>query len=144
MDSIKQGANYVSETVQKAASGVSKETNKEVAKDSNASIGTRAPILHLAPFCGHGDTLALMHVLIHECELQRIVNESAQRNVLVGLVFNRSRELTAVDLACCQDNHPDAGLGVLLGKAVADVDGQGTIKEDGQQLETDNALFPTS
>ncbi|KAH7008132.1 glucose repressible protein Grg1 [Ilyonectria destructans] len=42
MDSIKQGANYVSETVQKAASGASKETNKEVAKDSNASIGTRA------------------------------------------------------------------------------------------------------
>lgn len=41
MDSIKQGANYVSETVQKAASGASKETNKEVAKDSNASIGTR-------------------------------------------------------------------------------------------------------
>lgn len=42
MESIKQGANSVSETVQKAASGVSKETNKEVAKDSNASIGTRA------------------------------------------------------------------------------------------------------
>lgn len=41
MDSIKQGANYVSETVQKAASGASKETNKEVAKDNNASIGTR-------------------------------------------------------------------------------------------------------
>ncbi|KAK7427954.1 hypothetical protein QQZ08_005567 [Neonectria magnoliae] len=42
MDSVKQGANYVSEQVQKAASGVSKEGNKEVAKDSNASIGTRA------------------------------------------------------------------------------------------------------
>lgn len=41
MESIKQGANYVSETVQQAASGTSKEANKEVAKDSNASIGTR-------------------------------------------------------------------------------------------------------
>ncbi|CAM1508395.1 Fc.00g052430.m01.CDS01 [Cosmosporella sp. VM-42] len=42
MDSIKQGANYVAETAQKATSGVSKEGNKEVAKDNNAGIGTRA------------------------------------------------------------------------------------------------------
>ncbi|KAM0307498.1 hypothetical protein HYE67_000830 [Fusarium culmorum] len=42
MESIKQGVNYVAETVQQAASGASKETNKEVAKDSNAPIGTRA------------------------------------------------------------------------------------------------------
>lgn len=41
MESIKQGANYVSETVQQATSGVSKEANKEVAKDNNASISTR-------------------------------------------------------------------------------------------------------
>ncbi|ATY58311.1 glucose repressible protein Grg1 [Cordyceps militaris CM01] len=41
MDSIKQGANYVSEQVQKATSGTSKEANKEVAKDSNANVGTR-------------------------------------------------------------------------------------------------------
>ncbi|RCI08672.1 hypothetical protein L249_4879 [Ophiocordyceps polyrhachis-furcata BCC 54312] len=41
MESLKQGANYVSETVQKATSGVSKEANKEVAKDSNAGVGTR-------------------------------------------------------------------------------------------------------
>lgn len=41
MESIKQGVNYVSETVQQATSGASKEANKEVAKDSNASIGTR-------------------------------------------------------------------------------------------------------
>lgn len=41
MDSIKQGANYVSESVQQAARGTSKETNKEVAKDSDASVGTR-------------------------------------------------------------------------------------------------------
>ncbi|CEJ81112.1 Putative Glucose repressible protein Grg1 [[Torrubiella] hemipterigena] len=41
MESIKQAANYASEQVQKATSGVSKETNKEVAKDSNASVGTR-------------------------------------------------------------------------------------------------------
>ncbi len=48
MDSIKQGANYVSETVQKATQGTSKEANKEVAKDSNAPIGTRS--VHLMPF----------------------------------------------------------------------------------------------
>jgi hypothetical protein len=41
MDSIKQGANFVSEKAQEAVSGTSKEANKEVAKDSNASIGTR-------------------------------------------------------------------------------------------------------
>lgn len=41
MESAKQAANYVAETVQGAVSGVSKETNKEVAKDSNAPIGTR-------------------------------------------------------------------------------------------------------
>ena len=48
MDSIKQVANYVSETVQKATQGTSKEANKEVAKDSNAPIGTR--FVHLMPF----------------------------------------------------------------------------------------------
>ncbi|KAL6798685.1 glucose-repressible protein Grg1, partial [Trichoderma sp. SZMC 28012] len=42
MDSIKQGANYVGEKVQQATSGASKETNKQVAKDSDASLGTRA------------------------------------------------------------------------------------------------------
>ncbi|KAK4072510.1 Grg1 Glucose repressible protein [Trichoderma simmonsii] len=42
MDSIKQGANYVGEKVQQATSGASKETNKQVAKDSDAGIGTRA------------------------------------------------------------------------------------------------------
>ncbi|CAI6100353.1 hypothetical protein V2G26_008307 [Clonostachys chloroleuca] len=42
MDSIKQGANFVSEKVQQATSGTSKEANKEVAKDGNASLGTRA------------------------------------------------------------------------------------------------------
>ncbi|KKP00019.1 hypothetical protein THAR02_07877 [Trichoderma harzianum] len=42
MDSIKQGANYVGEKVQQATSGASKETNKQVAKDSDASVGTRA------------------------------------------------------------------------------------------------------
>jgi hypothetical protein len=41
MESVKQAANYVSETVQGAVSGVSKETNKEIAKDSNVDIGTR-------------------------------------------------------------------------------------------------------
>lgn len=41
MDKINDAANYVSETVQGALSTTSKEANKEVAKDSNASIGTR-------------------------------------------------------------------------------------------------------
>lgn len=41
MESVKQAANYVSETVQGAVSGASHETNKEVAKDGNASAGTR-------------------------------------------------------------------------------------------------------
>ena len=41
METVKQAANYVSESVQGAVSGVSKEANKEVAKDSNAPIGTR-------------------------------------------------------------------------------------------------------
>lgn len=41
MESAKQAVNYVSETIQGAVSGVSKETNKEIAKDSNASVGTR-------------------------------------------------------------------------------------------------------
>ncbi|KAF4459263.1 hypothetical protein FALBO_13978 [Fusarium albosuccineum] len=42
MDSIKQGANAVAEKAQQAVSGTSKEANKEVAKDSNAPLGTRA------------------------------------------------------------------------------------------------------
>lgn len=41
MESLKQGANYVAESVQQATSGASKETNKEVAKDNNANVGTR-------------------------------------------------------------------------------------------------------
>ncbi|KAM0542470.1 hypothetical protein ACHAPJ_012780 [Fusarium lateritium] len=42
MESIKQAGNYVAETVQQATSGASKEANKEVAKDGNASLTTRA------------------------------------------------------------------------------------------------------
>ena len=41
MESIKQGVNYVAETVQQATAGASKEANKEVAKDGNAPISTR-------------------------------------------------------------------------------------------------------
>lgn len=41
MESAKQAVNYVAESVQGAISGVSKEANKEIAKDSNASVGTR-------------------------------------------------------------------------------------------------------
>jgi hypothetical protein len=40
MDSIKQGANYVLEQVQKATSSTSKEANKEVAKDNNLTMST--------------------------------------------------------------------------------------------------------
>lgn len=35
-------SNYVSDSVSQATSAVSKEGNKEVAKDSDASLGTRA------------------------------------------------------------------------------------------------------
>ncbi|KKA29448.1 hypothetical protein TD95_003111 [Thielaviopsis punctulata] len=42
MDSIKNAANYVAETVQGATAGTSKEANKHVAKDGNNSLGTRA------------------------------------------------------------------------------------------------------
>ncbi|KAG5925552.1 hypothetical protein E4U42_004177 [Claviceps africana] len=41
MDTVKQAANYVSETVQGAVSGTSHEANKQVAKDSDANVGTR-------------------------------------------------------------------------------------------------------
>lgn len=42
MDAIKNAASSASETVQQGVSGISKEGNKEVAKDSNAPAGTRA------------------------------------------------------------------------------------------------------
>merc|ERR1712014_481507 len=42
METIKNAANYVSETVQGSAATASKEGNKEVAKDSNANLSTRA------------------------------------------------------------------------------------------------------
>ncbi|OAQ58345.1 hypothetical protein VFPPC_11681 [Pochonia chlamydosporia 170] len=42
MDSLKQGAEYVSEQAKKATTGTSKEANKQVAKDSDASLGNRA------------------------------------------------------------------------------------------------------
>ncbi|KAL1887560.1 Glucose-repressible protein [Ceratocystis pirilliformis] len=42
MDSIKNAANYVAESVQGATAGTSKEANKQVAKDSNSGLGTRA------------------------------------------------------------------------------------------------------
>lgn len=41
MESVKQAANYVKETVQGAGSEASKEANKNVAKDSHADVGTR-------------------------------------------------------------------------------------------------------
>ncbi|KIV79266.1 hypothetical protein PV11_06834 [Exophiala sideris] len=42
MDAIKNTVNYVSESIQGAGSTASKEANKNVAKDSNANISTRA------------------------------------------------------------------------------------------------------
>ncbi|KAK4943200.1 Glucose-repressible protein [Elasticomyces elasticus] len=42
MDTIKNTVNYVTESIQGAGSTASKEANKNVAKDSNASISTRA------------------------------------------------------------------------------------------------------
>ena len=41
MESAKQAFNYVAETVQGAASGASKETNKQIAKDGNVNVSTR-------------------------------------------------------------------------------------------------------
>lgn len=41
MESVKQGINAATESVQKATSGTSKEANKEQAKNDNASLGTR-------------------------------------------------------------------------------------------------------
>lgn len=41
MESAKQAFNYVAESVQSATAGVSKEANKEVAKDNNVNVGTR-------------------------------------------------------------------------------------------------------
>ncbi|KAL7899710.1 glucose-repressible protein Grg1 [Trichoderma sp. SZMC 28014] len=41
MDTIKNTVNYVSESVQGAVSGASKETNKEIAKNDNVSVGSR-------------------------------------------------------------------------------------------------------
>ncbi|MCJ1478261.1 Glucose-repressible protein [Lambiella insularis] len=42
MDTIKNAANYVSDSVQGAGSEASKEAHKQVAKDSDASLSTRA------------------------------------------------------------------------------------------------------
>ncbi|MCJ1281104.1 Glucose-repressible protein [Xylographa opegraphella] len=42
MESIKNAANYVSESIQGAGSEASKEANKHVAKDGNNTLGTRA------------------------------------------------------------------------------------------------------
>jgi hypothetical protein len=41
MDTIKNAGNFVSDKVQQATSGASKEANKNVAKDNNANIGDR-------------------------------------------------------------------------------------------------------
>ncbi|KAM3080887.1 Glucose-repressible protein [Clarireedia jacksonii] len=42
METVKNAANYVAETVQGAGATASKEANKNVAKDNDASLGTRA------------------------------------------------------------------------------------------------------
>jgi len=42
MDAVNNAAKSVSDTVQSTIDGTSKEANKNVAKDSDASLGTRA------------------------------------------------------------------------------------------------------
>ncbi|KIX10545.1 uncharacterized protein Z518_01628 [Rhinocladiella mackenziei CBS 650.93] len=42
MEPIKNAANYVGDKVNEATSGASKDANKNVAKDSDAPLGTRA------------------------------------------------------------------------------------------------------
>ncbi|KAL4863681.1 hypothetical protein BDV12DRAFT_177233 [Aspergillus spectabilis] len=42
METVKNTVNYVSETIQGAGATASKEVNKEVAKDNNADLTTRA------------------------------------------------------------------------------------------------------
>ncbi|KAJ5995446.1 hypothetical protein N7481_002423 [Penicillium waksmanii] len=42
MDTIKDAANYVSESIQGAGAEASKEANKEVAKNDEAKLSTRA------------------------------------------------------------------------------------------------------
>ncbi|CAI7630533.1 unnamed protein product [Penicillium manginii] len=42
METVKNAAQYVSETVQGTGAEASKEANKQVAKDNDASVGTRA------------------------------------------------------------------------------------------------------
>ncbi|CBF87332.1 protein ccgA [Aspergillus nidulans FGSC A4] len=42
METVKNAVNYVSESVQGAGATASKETNKNVAKDSDASLTSRA------------------------------------------------------------------------------------------------------
>ena len=41
MESVKNAANYVGDSVKQATSATSKEANKQVAKDSQAPLGTR-------------------------------------------------------------------------------------------------------
>lgn len=47
---------------------------------------------------------------------------------------------TSVEFASRQDNHPDVGHGILLGKQIADVHSQGAIEEDCQEFKADDAL----
>ncbi|KAJ5957234.1 hypothetical protein N7501_011513 [Penicillium viridicatum] len=42
METVKQAANYVAETVQGTGAEASKEANKNVAKSSDANVSTRA------------------------------------------------------------------------------------------------------
>lgn len=68
------------------------------------------------------------------------------RVVLISIISHLSEERlyidrTSVELTSRQDNHPDAGLGTSLCNQVADVHRQGSIKEDGQKLETDDTLY---
>ncbi|POS84230.1 hypothetical protein EPUL_003874 [Erysiphe pulchra] len=45
MDTLKNAANYVSESVQGTGAEASKDTNKKIAKDGDSSLGSRATAL---------------------------------------------------------------------------------------------------
>ncbi|KAJ6115953.1 Glucose-repressible protein [Penicillium sp. IBT 18751x] len=57
METAKNAANYVSETVKGTTNEGAKEANKNVAKDSDASLGTRASAAKDAAFNKKDETM---------------------------------------------------------------------------------------
>lgn len=56
------------------------------------------------------------------------------------IVKSLHRYRTSIDFTRGEDNHPDARLGVLFRQAIADVQGQRPIEEDGQKLKANDTL----